>query len=194
VYLPVGDKIEIPVGEDWMRQFSAVRNKLAMVRGTRPGIRVRLSWGATGFNYQVPKTTCADIKAGYSTWIWKLIEAAQRERNWDTESKYRAAKDLGKLSRAVDDLCAADPAIEFPQNDLFWALTKRAAIDADSIQAVPSAWELIVEAGEEAAREAYTGLPPIPDFLDVIPKIDWTKIVLWSVAGFGGYMLLKGRK
>jgi hypothetical protein len=189
VYLPVGDKIEIPVGKDWVSQFSSVRNKLAMIRGTRPGKRVTLSWGAIGFNYQVPKTTCADIKAGASTWVPKLIYA-----NVSLPGGFsRPAKDLYELKDRLGlaSFCAANPGAEFPENDLFWALAKRSAIEADSRNAIPSAWTLMWESVKESAAEFWDKMPDAPD---IVPDIDWTKIMLWSVVGVGGYMLLKGKK
>lgn len=142
---------------DTVRLQAALKNEFAEVRGfdlvTSKGKRVR-----------IPRTTNADVRLLLGRWTGELVRAGITGA-----SKPAWAKLVEKWEPAAAEMLAAakagEPSAAFGDSVRFWTTTARLAIGLSSLKAIPSKWDLGVEAIAEAAAEA----PEV--VLDVAKKV-----------------------
>ena len=186
MYLPIGaDYIPISGGSTWVDQWLQASSALGERRGVRPGKRITLSTGAIGYVPFVPKATCADVLKMLARWGAPMLMKMGLSLSFNPY-----ARALTKMVKDFASICGSNATQEFPQNDLFWILTKRLALELDSRKAVPNDWELIVESVKESAEEFLTDLPGVTD---IVPTFDLRNMLLLSLGGVGLYMVLKRR-
>lgn len=127
----------------WVDMTTKTMNWYKAERGFLDGQTVTFSNGAQGKIVQVPATTCSDIQLAFNKWALNL--AAKNILN-------PYGVELGKLANRMQSACGT-PAGLYPENQLFWNLVRRCAINLDSRRAIPAVWTLVTESVSESWDE-----------------------------------------
>lgn len=167
-------------------QYRRIEAGIRKMRGVRPQNRRRahLPGIAQTFGVQrVPKATCGDAREIWNKWGKSLVKQAIARSPSDYPAEIAKLRALQQLGNNIT--CMWSSRGEFGFNDVFWPAMRWAARHADSLGAIPSRFELIVESVKEAAAD----LPKPPDL-----EPFWTGAKLIPVLVGAGIILYLARR
>lgn len=144
---------------DPVKLYAALKEAMVELRGFDlvPGKKI---------SARIPRTTNADVRLLLTQWTAEVAKAGiAASSNQKTAWEKLVGKWTPAAAEMQTDATDDEPSEVFDDNVRFWTATGKLAISLNSIKAIPSTWELALEATAEAAREA----PAV--VLDVTKKV-----------------------